>query len=217
MIVYTIHKRPSVLHILHYIHCILYISTPHLSPTLLYTISILYCAGEIPPYWITRAARLAGNEAYSSNNSNNNSNSINTFGACSGSSGGGGGGLGGSSDMPEELDTTDTSFTLLNRLKLIIIKLLKNYGFYGVLLMASFPNIAFDICGIYCGHYLMPFWTFFGATFIGKAIIRNSYTSIIYVALCSEVYLEYLIHILQYITPDSLHCDQVRHCNNVMH
>ena len=57
-------------------------------------------------------------------------------------------------------------------------------GFYGVLFMASYPNIAFDLCGICCGHFLMPFWTFFLATFIGKAVIRNSYQSILYVVLC---------------------------------
>ena len=41
-----------------------------------------------------------------------------------------------------------------------------------------------DLCGICCGHYLMPFWTFFGATFIGKAVIRNLYQSLVYVTLC---------------------------------
>lgn len=35
--------------------------------------------------------------------------------------------------------------------------------------MASWPNFAFDLCGICCGHFLMPFWTFFGATFLGNS------------------------------------------------
>lgn len=55
----------------------------------------------------------------------------------------------------------------------------------------------------------MPFWTFFGATFIGKAVIRNGYQSVVYVALCSEKYLEILIQLLQQLTPDSLHCDKI--------
>lgn len=111
--------------------------------------------GEIPPYWFTRAARMAGIEAGTSD----------------------------ASDIPEELDSSsDTG--IFNRTKAWMIRLLRNHGFYGVLLMASFPNILFDVCGICCGHYLMPFWTFFGATFLGKAIIRNSYQSIIYVTLC---------------------------------
>ena len=42
----------------------------------------------------------------------------------------------------------------------------------GVLLLASWPNALFDLCGIVCGHFRMPFWQFFGATLIGKGIIK---------------------------------------------
>ena len=28
------------------------------------------------------------------------------------------------------------------------------------------------MAGITCGHFLVPFWTFFGATLIGKAVIK---------------------------------------------
>lgn len=34
------------------------------------------------------------------------------------------------------------------------------------------PNPLFDLAGITCGHCLVPFWTFFGATLIGKAVIK---------------------------------------------
>lgn len=34
------------------------------------------------------------------------------------------------------------------------------------------PNPLFDLAGITCGHFLVPFWTFFGATLIGKAIVK---------------------------------------------
>lgn len=34
--------------------------------------------------------------------------------------------------------------------------------------------MAFDLCGIACGHFGLPFMTFFGATFIGKALIKAS-------------------------------------------
>ena len=34
------------------------------------------------------------------------------------------------------------------------------------------PNPLFDLAGITCGHFLIPFWTFFGATVIGKALIK---------------------------------------------
>jgi len=137
--------------------------------------------GEIPPYWMTRAARLAAIESGADNNKDIH--------------------------MPEELET-NSKFSLVNKAKLWMIWLLKTHGFYGVLLMASYPNIAFDLCGICCGHFLMPFWTFFGATFIGKAIVRNTYQSIIYVVLCSEEYMEVLIRSLQHVVPDSFQLDQ---------
>ena len=37
---------------------------------------------------------------------------------------------------------------------------------------SQIPNPLFDLAGITCGHFLVPFWTFFGATLIGKAIIK---------------------------------------------
>ena len=40
-------------------------------------------------------------------------------------------------------------------------------GFVGILLCASIPNPLFDLAGITCGHFLVPFTTFFGATLIG--------------------------------------------------
>ena len=86
-------------------------------------------------------------------------------------------------EMPEELNST-SQYNVINQGKTWMIWFLRTHGFYGVLIMASYPNIAFDLCGICCGHFLMPFWTFFGATFLGKAVIRNGYQSIIYVMLC---------------------------------
>jgi len=38
----------------------------------------------------------------------------------------------------------------------------------------KFPNPLFDVAGILCGHFLVPFGTFFGATLIGKSLIKNS-------------------------------------------
>jgi len=39
-------------------------------------------------------------------------------------------------------------------------------------IVLQIPNPLFDLAGITCGHFLVPFWTFFGATLIGKAIIK---------------------------------------------
>eukprot|EP01041_Mallomonas_annulata_P010127 gene10127-21111_t len=137
--------------------------------------------GEIPPYWISHASRLA---AIKSGGNNTNSE-----------------------EMPEELLETDSDNKWINKAKSFMIRFLKTHGFYGVLMLASWPNMAFDLCGICCGHFLMPFWTFFGATFIGKACFRNSYQTLFLVALISDHYLERLIQLLQRLTPDFLHLD----------
>ena len=68
---------------------------------------------------------------------------------------------------------------------------MEKVGFFGILACASvrslsfkfpeksfvnfvfqIPNPLFDLAGITCGHFLVPFWTFFGATVIGKAVIK---------------------------------------------
>ena len=138
--------------------------------------------GEIPPYWMTRASRLAAIAS--------------------------GDDQGDAEEIPEELEA-NSKYSYVNRLKIWMVRFLRQNGFYGVLLMASYPNMAFDLCGICCGHFLMPFWTFLSATFIGKAVIRNGYQSVVYIALCSEKYLEYLIRSLQYLAPDSWRIDQM--------
>ena len=48
----------------------------------------------------------------------------------------------------------------------------RRHGFWGIFLLAAWPNALFDLCGICCGHFLMPFWQFFGATLMGKAFVK---------------------------------------------
>ena len=48
---------------------------------------------------------------------------------------------------------------------------MERVGFFGILACASIPNPLFDLAGITCGHFLVPFWTFFGATLIGKVSV----------------------------------------------
>ena len=140
-----------------------------------------YLCIRIPPYWVSRAARMTSKE--------------------------------GENSLPEELELTGTDSSSRNKfgdeVKVYLVKFLKDYGFFGVLAMASWPNLAFDLCGIICGHYLMPFNVFFIATLLGKAVVRNSYQSLLYVALCSEEYLDIAIRYLQYFSPDFLRLDQV--------
>lgn len=61
---------------------------------------------------------------------------------------------------------------LVQKMTKNMIKLLQEWGFFGVFLMSAYPNLTFDLCGMCCGHFLMPFWTFFGATVLGKAVVK---------------------------------------------
>jgi hypothetical protein len=62
--------------------------------------------------------------------------------------------------------------TRFERAKYSIQQLVEKVGFFGILARASIPNPLFDLAAITCGHFLIPFWTFFGATLIGKAVIK---------------------------------------------
>ena len=68
--------------------------------------------------------------------------------------------------------TNQKQLPLTVRLKLGVERLVERVGFFGILLMASIPNPLFDLAGLTCGYLLVPFWQFFGATAIGKAIIK---------------------------------------------
>ncbi|XP_068623517.1 vacuole membrane protein 1 [Battus philenor] len=91
--------------------------------------------GELPPYFMARAARLSG----------------------------------GTLAEVTEIDADDSR---TGRAKVMVQKLVQRVGFAGILACASIPNPLFDLAGLTCGHFLVPFWTFFGATVLGKAVIK---------------------------------------------
>jgi len=72
----------------------------------------------------------------------------------------------------EEIEEIKNEKNLVSRIKVIIYDNLQKYGFITVLLCASVPNPLFDLAGITCGAFGIPFLTFFSATAIGKAIIK---------------------------------------------
>jgi vacuole membrane protein 1 len=69
----------------------------------------------------------------------------------------------------------------------------QKHGFMGVLLMAAWPNMAFDMCGIACGHFLMPFATFFSAVVVGKALIKVNMQALFFITVFGRSYLEALV------------------------
>ncbi|XP_076105722.1 vacuole membrane protein 1-like [Mytilus galloprovincialis] len=68
--------------------------------------------------------------------------------------------------------TSILQYGFMGKSKLTVHNLVQKVGFFGILACASIPNPLFDLAGITCGHFLIPFWTFFGATLIGKAVIK---------------------------------------------
>ncbi|KAJ1921368.1 hypothetical protein H4219_000685 [Mycoemilia scoparia] len=75
--------------------------------------------------------------------------------------------------------------------------LLEKYGFLGIFLFASIPNPLFDLAGITCGHFQVPFWTFFGATFLGKSFIKATIQSIIVITAFSKDTIEAILGYLK--------------------
>ncbi|KAM3181965.1 hypothetical protein ACTXT7_013324 [Hymenolepis weldensis] len=58
------------------------------------------------------------------------------------------------------------------------------------------PNPLFDFAGMTCGHFLVPFSTFFGATLIGKAIIKTHIQTFFVILMSSEDHIEMMVHLL---------------------
>merc|ERR1712029_788653 len=101
--------------------------------------------GELPPYFMARAHRLSGYDPDEDENE--------------------------FEELQEKLANNE-EMNWFDRAKLGIERLVERVGFFGILACASIPNPLFDLAGITCGHFLVPFWTFFGATVIGKAVIK---------------------------------------------
>eukprot|EP01100_Stratorugosa_tubuloviscum_P005748 TRINITY_DN2552_c0_g1_i1.p1 TRINITY_DN2552_c0_g1~~TRINITY_DN2552_c0_g1_i1.p1 ORF type:complete len:426 (+),score=172.46 TRINITY_DN2552_c0_g1_i1:47-1279(+) len=144
--------------------------------------------GELPPYFVARAARLAGesleeleeiNHLNEESNNNNNNNNTNT--------------------------NTGGIWALLsnfsNFAKKVVLRSLGRLGFLGIMLLASIPNPLFDLAGLTCGHLLMPFWTFFGATIIGKAIVKVHIQCIFVITVFSVHRIVKIVEFIESIFP----------------
>lgn len=143
--------------------------------------------GELPPYFISRAHRLAGDSQ---------------------------------NDMLEEFEELEDLVPVLendateqqpisqqtsmqNRrrhsvastVKGNMINFMKRMGFLGILACASIPNPLFDLAGIICGYSLISFWTFFGATLIGKAVIKMHIQKLVVIIVFNEKYVQTVLDV----------------------
>merc|ERR1712136_616550 len=133
--------------------------------------------GELPPYFMARAARLSSmksrrNGRRKSASKADDIESLVEFQT-----------LQQKQQNPEQL-------TWIDRAKLGIERLVERVGFFGILACASIPNPLFDLAGITCGHFLVPFWTFFGATVIGKAVIKMHIQKLFIIFAFNETLIE---------------------------
>jgi membrane protein YqaA with SNARE-associated domain len=84
--------------------------------------------------------------------------------------------------------TNDTKNGWMVKVNKWMVHFIKKYGFYGVLAMASYPNMFFDLVGISCGYFKMSFWKFYSATFLGKAIIKMNLQTLFLIIIINEHY-----------------------------
>ncbi len=101
----------------------------------------------------------------------------------------------------DELDAIPSQPTLMDKIKLALFHALQRYGFWAIVVCASVPNPLFDLAGLTCGHFLIPFWTFFGATFIGKAVFKVHIQSIFVILAFSRDRLEGIISGAERVVP----------------
>lgn len=90
---------------------------------------------------------------------------------------------------------------LFDRAKRWVIGWLGHIGFVGILLFASIPNPLFDLAGLTCGHMLVPFATFFAATFIGKAVIKVNLQTFSIITVFNKDILESLVRFIDQNIP----------------
>ncbi|NP_001360488.1 Ectopic P granules protein 3 [Caenorhabditis elegans] len=132
--------------------------------------------GELPPYFMARAARISGQEP--------DDEEYREFLELM--------------NADKESDA-DQKLSIVERAKSWVEHNIHRLGFPGILLFASIPNPLFDLAGITCGHFLVPFWSFFGATLIGKALVKMHVQMGFVILAFSDHHAENFVKILEKI------------------
>ncbi|XP_058057119.1 vacuole membrane protein 1-like [Anopheles bellator] len=130
--------------------------------------------GELPPYFMAKAARLSGNTTDEPEN-------IQEF------------------EKLQKRKKRGEKLNFFDKGKLLMEDIVESVGFFGILLCASIPNPLFDLAGITCGHFLVPFWKFFGATLIGKAIVKMHIQKVFVIISFNENLVDKFIQLLSFI------------------
>lgn len=122
--------------------------------------------GELPPYFVARAAQRSGKRI---------------------------------TELMSEDEKSPSSVIVVA--KNLLFFLLDRYGFWAIVLCASVPNPLFDLAGLACGHFEVEFWRFFGATLIGKALIKSHLQAGVIIFLFNKTHLQQLIRLIEDLVP----------------
>ncbi|KAH9301863.1 hypothetical protein KI387_013446 [Taxus chinensis] len=130
--------------------------------------------GELPPYFLSRAAHLSGKN------------------------------LKALEELNATVDEGSGALSVwLNRLKRWAFSKSQHLNFFTILVLASVPNPLFDLAGMLCGQFSVPFWKFFTATLIGKAAIKTHIQTAFIILVCNNQLVEWVenefIWILEHI------------------
>ncbi|OAY55787.1 vacuole membrane protein KMS1 isoform X1 [Manihot esculenta] len=121
--------------------------------------------GELPPYFISRAARISGSKLDAIAMEELNASSSEDNGILA---------------------------THLNQIKRWLLSHSQHLNFFTILVLASVPNPLFDLAGIMCGQFGISFWKFFLATVIGKAIVKTHIQTIFIISVCNNQLLDWI-------------------------
>jgi len=91
----------------------------------------------------------------------------------------------------------------LAAMKRWMVGFIHHYGFWAIFLMSAWPNAAFDLVGICCGSFRMSFWTFFGGTLLGKAVVKVNLQALFFIVLFSESHVDTIVKALAAVLPSS--------------
>lgn len=134
--------------------------------------------GELPPYFISRAHRLAAIQGGNDSEPNETLEEIQDL-------------VSDGDQQPRATESSKNVFdSFFRATKSKLILLIKRMGFFGILACASIPNPLFDLAGLICGYSLVSFWTFFGATLLGKAVIKMHLQKMLVIIVFNETYVQ---------------------------
>ncbi|XP_047310141.1 vacuole membrane protein KMS1-like [Impatiens glandulifera] len=119
--------------------------------------------GELPPYFISRAAQISGSKLAEVEKLNASS-----------------------------VEGSGIIATGLNKIEHWFLSHAQNLNFFTILVLASVPNPLFDLAGIICGQYGVSFGEFFLATLIGKAVIKTHIQTMFIISVCNNQLLDWI-------------------------